>query len=112
MQERIVFSFGEDEYLPIITATGHGLKEKNVFICNSELLVNIKNYYVTHKKIIEKEMHIFLTYGNKNLIRGFLYFNGKECEIIDHRKYESLQIGEFCYGNINVIRLSENPFSE
>ena len=76
MKQKIVISFDKDEHLPILIDFAHNLKEENIFLCDSELLVNMPNYNVIHKKILinENEMHIFLTNSARNFIRGFLYF--------------------------------------
>jgi hypothetical protein len=111
----IVLTWEKDEYVPIFMATGHNLKEANRFFCDTQVaLLNNPNFFMIHKKVNkdDKKMDIFLTHGeNDVLIRGFLYYNNKEYKVLEHRSYDSLQIEQWCYGNISVIRLEENIFA-
>ena len=111
MKQRIVLSWEEDENLPTFIDIGHNLKPANLFLCESELLMNIADYYIIHKRFMhgEKAINIFVTHSDKKLVRGFLYCNNKEYVINEHKTYASLQIGDWCYDNIAVVRLSENP---
>jgi hypothetical protein len=111
IKQKIVISFGEDEYLPLLVSVGHNLKPENTYTSIGNLIVNTKDYYVIHKRVTKGEnvMDMILTHSENGFIRGFLYYDNKEFAISDHRTYVSLQIGEFCYDNISVIRMSENP---
>ena len=66
-----------------------------------------------HKKFMkgEKRVDLFLTHVEDKFVRGFLYYDNKEIPILDHRTYYSLQIEEFAYDNIAVVRLREDPFA-
>jgi hypothetical protein len=113
MKQTLVLSWEQDESLPTFVDIGHNLKPENLFVCESELLMNMTDYYVIHKKLMhgEKDIDIFVTHSNKKLIRGFLYCNNKEYVINEHKTYSSLQIGKWSYDNIAVARLSENPLA-
>lgn len=112
VMQRVVLSFDEDEYLPEFVSIGHNLKDENIYISDVEVLLNMPNYYIIQKKITlnDKLVEIYLTHSKNTFIRGFLYYNDKEFEVKDHKTYRSLQVGEFAYDNISVLRLSENPF--
>jgi hypothetical protein len=112
MKQRLVISYDKDEFLPILVNVGHNLKPENLYISDVELLLDMQDYYIIHKKVVnnEKSFYIFLTHS-ENFIRGFLYYNNKEFIVNDHRTYSSLQIGDYSYDNISIVRLEENPFT-
>lgn len=114
VQQRIILSFGEDEYLPILITIGHNLKEENMYMADIEMILNMPNYYIFSKKFLYKDLkvNIFLTHSDQDFIRGFLYYNNKEIPVLDHRTYASLQLGQYAYDNISVLKLPENPFLE
>jgi len=111
IQQRVVLSFDEDEFLPVLVSIGHNLKPENMYSSVGNLIINMKDYYVIHRRVTKGEsvMDMVLTHSENGFIRGFLYYDNKEFIISDHRTYATLQIGEFCYDNICVVRLSENP---
>ena len=113
-QHRVIISFGEDEWLPVLVDIGHNLKHENTFLCESEMVMDNPDHYILHTVFMrnEKRCDIIITYSDKTLIRGFLYYNNKEFVVNDSRTYASLQVGEWCYDNITVVRLLENPFLE
>ena len=107
--QRVVLVFEKDEYMPIVLAIGHNLKEKNIYICESNVILHTENNYIIHKKC--DKFDIFLTYCKENLLRGFLYTKNSETEVLIASTFLSLQIEQFCYDNICVIKLSGDPFS-
>jgi hypothetical protein len=113
-QQRVTLSFDEDENLPTFVAFGHNLKQKNTYTADIDIILNMPNYYIIQRKFLyeEKEVSIFLTHCEKEFVRGFLYYDNKEFAVLEHRTYSTLQIEDFCYDNISVIRLSENPFQK
>ena len=114
MLQRVVLSWGNDEHLPVLLDIGHNLKEENLYDCESNLLMNSEDYFIIQRQFLhnDKEVNMFLTHYKDRLSRGFLYYNNKEFNVIDHKTYCTLQIGKFCYDNINVVRLNQNPFDE
>jgi hypothetical protein len=117
-QTRLVFSFDKDEIMPTFLGWGHGLKEENMCFwetisCEKTEDSTIKEYT---KKALYKdaEVYIFLKFIEKNgydtLEKGVAKVGDKECVIIDLRSYYSLQIGQYCYDNISVIKLPYNIF--
>ena len=117
-QSRVIFSFDNDEIMPLVLGWGHGLKHENM--CFWETISCEKRQDGGIKECVKKALYknalvdIFLTFVVKNgydiLERGIVKVNNKECNIIDCRSYYSLQIGEYCYDNICVIRLPCNIF--
>ena len=108
-QQNVVLTFDPDEYIPVICAVGHNLKEKNLYKCTSTLLLNSTDYRIVHKKC--EKFDVFLTYFKNNLIRGFLYTDFGEFNVLMISTFASLQIENFCYDNIAVIKLTDNPFN-
>ena len=118
MKHRIIFSYQDDESLPLLVSipNHHKLKQKNIFMTDSSNTVNNGKHMIVHKRIgygedeienqIGKKIDIFLTYTNdEGFLRGFLYINDKEYHVLDYKKYNSLQVENFCYDNIEVLRL-------
>uniref|UniRef100_A0A6C0F686 Uncharacterized protein n=1 Tax=viral metagenome TaxID=1070528 RepID=A0A6C0F686_9ZZZZ len=107
---RLLLSYGNDEYLPVLLGYGHNLKEEN--ICEGEL-TELEKYDLTTKYKIQsvyksKELNIFLTYSKKELIDCHIMLDDVKIPIIDYRRYCSLQIGKFCYDDIHVFRLNNS----
>jgi len=112
MRQRIILSYGEDEWLPVISQIGCNLKEKNLFFLEYINTVQNGDFKIVHSKLYKdendaKKMDTFVTYSDKDFVRGVLYMDGKEYKIIRYNVYMSLQIENFCYDNITAIRLSE-----
>jgi len=115
----IVLSWDPEESVPPITGCFHGLKSKNLFPCVSTILFSNENYTIVKKtgKLNNAELDIILTnyisketpHKNK-LVRGYLYVNKKEHEIKSAYVYSSLQIGELCSDNIQIVQLGTNIF--
>ena len=114
MLQRVVLSWGDNEFLPILLNIGHNLKEENLYNCESNLIMSSQDYFMIHRTFLYNNMQVnmFFTHYKEKFSRGFLYYNNKEFNIIDHRTYVSLQIGQYCYDNINIVRLSQSPFDE
>jgi hypothetical protein len=103
--------------LDSVTGCFHNLKSEHIFSCVSKILFSIENYVIVKKTgtINDLELDIILTYYISNetprkFIRGYLYINEKEYEIKSVCMYRSLQIGEWCYDNIQVIQLNHDIF--
>lgn len=112
VKQRVVLSFDQDEYLPIFISLGHNLKDTNIYISDAAVLLNMPNYYIIQKKFTlnDRLVDMYLTHSENAFIRGFFYYNNKEFNVQDHKTYQSLQIEDFAYDNISVVRLLENPF--
>jgi len=117
-QSRVVFSFDKDEILPTFLGWGHGLKEENMCLwetiyCEKKQDGKIKECI---KKALYKNIHIdiFLTFvvndKCETFEKGIIKFANKEYNIIDCRSYYSLQIENWCYDGISVIKLPYNIF--
>jgi hypothetical protein len=115
----LVLSYEKDEYMPILLGLTHNLKCKNIFNCKSKIESN-DGYIMVVKKtgIIEGyEVNICIKYNlfdeNPAFVSGTLTTNNnKEFPINASWAYQSLQIENWCYDNIQVIRLDKNPFEE
>ena len=110
MWRRVVICYDDDEYLPLFTSFAHNLKETNVFCCEFEE-TSQNNNDTTYRASFyknddsEKIMEMFTTYSNKQFVEGSLKIRGNEYNILDYKKYVSLQIDKYCYDNIIGIRL-------
>lgn len=115
----IVLIWKSGESIPPVTGCFHGLKSKNVFSCSSKILFANENYKIVKKTGILKdlEIDIILTHyvpkenlNESKLVRGYVYINKKEYEIKSECMYCSLQIGEWCYDNIQIVQLNSYIF--
>jgi hypothetical protein len=115
----IVLSWDPEESVPPATGCFHGLKSENIFSCESKLLYSIENYKIIKKTgtLNDLKLDIILTYyiskenpHENKLLRGYLYVNKKEYEIKSSYTYCSLQIGKWCYDNIQIVKLDVNIF--
>ena len=109
---RVLFSYGSDEYLPVLLGYGHNLKEEN--LCKGEL-IELESDETNKKYKIEtqcknKNAEIFLTYTNEKLVDCHVKLEDSKLPIRDYRRYWSLQIGEYCYDDVHVFRLENNIF--
>ena len=55
VRHRIVFSYEEDEHMPVLLGWSHGLKEKNLFMCRSSIVSENEDDLIV-KKTINKEI--------------------------------------------------------
>jgi len=109
---RVVFSYGDDEHMPVLIGYGHNLKEEN--LCKGELTQiekdNISSKYKIHSHCKGKEINIFLTYSKKELTDCHIMLDDVKIPVKDYRLYWSLQIGQFCYDDVHVFRLNNSIF--
>jgi hypothetical protein len=118
MTQRLVFSYAENEYLPLFTSIGHNLKEENLCNCIINTILQNELYKIIHIKTNHKnkEIELNITFRKDdnyyNFIRGFLYVDNKEISITDYKCYQSMQIKKYCYDNLNAVRLPNNIFGE
>lgn len=116
MIRRIVFSYAENEYLPIFTSVGHNFKEENLCDCTIDIIIHNESYKIIHIKTNHKNKEIELNITLKAddnyyyFTRGFLYVDNREISITDYKCYESLQIEKYCYDKITVVKLPNNIF--
>lgn len=107
---KLLFSFGEDEYLPTLLGYGHNLKMEN--LCEGKLLQLEKNDVHSKYKIEtlykDKEVTIFLTYFAHDLTDCHLMLDNVKIPVKNYKSYQSLQIGNFCCDNVHVFRLHDS----
>lgn len=112
----LVFSYGEDEHVPIYTCFGSKLKTKNVCRSLSSVIEKNETVQVVEKKTLfnEKEIIVRVRYNIENgyydFLDGTLIMNEREHPVLLCRSFYSLQIEEWCYDNIDVVRVSDNIF--
>ena len=127
-EQWLVFSYDSNESIPIIIGYGHELKHENLVKCTSKLSCKTDSFFVVKKTMDFKNKHIemYLTYslvtpkqeeenGEKSqygFSRGVIYIDNKTYNIKFYGQYNSLQIGEWCYDNIGVVKLESNIFAE
>jgi hypothetical protein len=121
----LVFSYGDDEYIPTFLGYGHGLKSENLVKCSSKLSCKSDNFYVLQKKMDIKNKHIemYLTFSlvtpedeeeksYYNFTRGVIYIDRKSYNIKNYTVYNSLQVENWCYDYIAVVKLESNIFED
>ena len=107
---RVLFSYGEDEHLPILIGYGHNLKKDNLTIgevMDLESGDNTQNCIIK-TKYKKNDTNIYLSFANNMVSNMYMTINNKKNDIIDYKRYVSLQIGEYCYDNIHAFRIPEN----
>jgi len=128
LEHWLVFSYDPDEIIPTFLGYGHGLKCDNLVKCTSKISCKTDTFFVVKKNMDIKNKHIeiYLTYslvsskeGEENdenpqygFSRGVLYIDKKSYNIKFYGQYNSLQLGEWCYDNIGVVKLDSNIFAE
>ena len=107
VRHRIVFSYEQDEHMPVLLGWSHGLKEKNLFMCSSLIVSENEDDLIIKKTITKENIDIIMTmlYRNNRFYSGKILYNNEEFEIKYINMYYSLQIGSYCYDNIGVIKL-------
>jgi len=116
--QSVVFSYGENEYLPLICTIGHNLKEENVCVAEviEEKIDELTRTLKMRARIKNKNIEIFSKYQNDGTFwkfsEGFLDLGKKKIPINNYRRYASLQIDGWCYDNIDGIRLQCNLFDD
>jgi hypothetical protein len=113
----IVFSYEKDEHIPVLLGYGHNLKNENLCYCKQEI-VSQSDFGFTVKKsanIFNKDVEVVIEYdivdGNERYRSGAVCIDNIAYEIDFYGYYNSLQIGEWCYDRIGVVKLSANPFT-
>jgi hypothetical protein len=113
----IVFSYEKDEYIPVLLGYGHNLKNENLCYCNSEVVSRSDSGFSLKKTaiIFNKELEVVIEYdiveGKERYRSGAVYLDNIAYQIDFYSYYNSLQIGEWCYDRIGVVKLSTNPFT-
>jgi len=112
----LVFSYGKDEHVPIFSCVGSNLKTRNVCKCETQLVDNTDPLMIVSKKTTMdgKEINMKIIYNYTDdcarFKEGTLSIDGKEYPISMCATFSSLQIEEWCYDNIDVVRLPDNIF--
>lgn len=115
-KHHIVFSYGDDEHMPVLLSFSHNLKPQNVALCDSSLVYHGPVYFILKKttSLFDMDITLLLTFSyfnnKESFMRGFAYIHDKEYPISICNNYSSLQIGEYAYDNILLIRLESNIF--
>ena len=106
---KVLFSFGDDEYLPALLGYGHNLKIEN--LCQGKLMQLEKNNATLKYKIEtlykDKEVAIFLTYSASELTDCHIMLDNSIISVKDYKSYQSLQIEQICCDNVHVVRLHD-----
>jgi hypothetical protein len=115
-QHRIVFCYNNENF-PILFGFGHGLKLKNTFSCESNLLKTDNNEKILNKEGIFNTKHIFieikLILNSDNFYEfkdGYIKIDNKKYTIKKYVVFSSLQIENYCFDNIGVLQLETNIF--
>ena len=107
----IVFCYDKNEYVPVLCGFGHGLKLKNLVICESESIKHNSNKIINKKGSFNNEEFIIIINFKLNSDNYYVFENGtikinkKEFNIKKYVQFSSLQIENWCYDNIGVLEL-------
>lgn len=113
----IVFSYEKDEHIPVLLGYGHNLKNENLCYCNSEVVSRNDSGFSVKKTatLFNKEVEVVIDFesinGRERVKSGSVNVDNIAYEIDFYGYYNSLQIGEWCYDRIGVVKLSMNPFA-
>lgn len=115
-ERHLVFSYGDDEHVPIYTCLGSKLKTKNVCKSISTVVETTESFRVVEKKtkFNNKEIIVRIKYNIENdycdFSNGTIQINKLEYPVILCKTFSSLQIEDWCYDNIDVVRVPSNIF--
>ena len=107
----IIFSY-DDDIMPLLLGYSINLKSNNVYRCSSNKIFETETIKIFQMNTIHKHKNIdiFITYFDNTFLRGMVYCNGTEYNIVNYNNYASLQIENDCYDNISYIKLPCNIF--
>jgi hypothetical protein len=112
----VILSFEKDEHIPILLGYSHNLKNKNLAFYDSSIVYRSDSHLIFKLEgaINNKKITIVYTLsylnGCEQFLRGFLYVNDKEYLISSVNAYCSLQIEEYCYDNITLVKIADETF--
>jgi hypothetical protein len=111
----IVISYEKDEYMPLFLGYSHNLKEKNLAYYDHEKIGDA--VYRKSATLGGKSIVLTLTYDG-NFVQGTIAVcplegggPAREHSISNVCTYNSLQIGEYCYDNISVVKIVDETFT-
>jgi hypothetical protein len=85
-----------------------------IYLCKYNYINISNNFFMAHIYIESLNIHMYVTYEKSDsldaFVRGFLYKDNKEYEILSYCRYVSLQIGNYGYDNISTCKLPNNIF--
>lgn len=82
------------------------INEQNIFLCESEKIHDNDNFYIVKKTIKNININIFITYSKIfGFVRGYVYKDNKEYEILDYTILSSIQLGNFAYDNVGLCKI-------
>jgi hypothetical protein len=76
--------------------------------CISKIMYDDNEHCIINKKINNENIDLYITYKREsesndwNFVRGFLYKNNEEFQIISFNIYNSMQVGINCYDKIAI----------
>jgi len=113
----LVFSYGDDEFMPVLLGYSHNLKEKNLTQCTFRILSEDDQTLVVQRsgKLFEKDVELKVTLektgnGYDRFCSGLMTMDNKDFVVQNYATYSSLQIGNYCYDRIAVVRLKDGCF--
>ena len=82
------------------------INEQNIFSCESEKIYDNNNFYIVKKTIKNININIFITYSKiSGFVRGHVYKDNKEYEILNYIVLSSIQLGNFAYDNVGLCKI-------
>ena len=90
-------------------------ESNQIHLCKYNYTDITKKIFMCHVYIESLCIHMYITYEKKDgldyFVRGFLYKDDVEYEILDYCRYVSLQIGMNGYDNIATCKLAISIFN-
>jgi hypothetical protein len=83
-------------------------KPENIYNCKSKITFENDSYLIINVQIFLDDgtiNNLFLTYINEDFLRGYLYKNNQEYEVLFYGRYSELTIDNNVYNNIATCKL-------
>ena len=115
-KQYIILSYEKDEHIPFLLGYSHNLKEKNLALYNSSVVYRSESIVTIQKTGMIQDKNISITFtlshvnGQEEFVDGKICVNDKIYPIVSVYTYNSLQIENYCYDNIMLVKINDAVF--
>jgi len=115
-KQYIVLSYDKDEHIPFLLGYSHNLKEKNLALYNSSVIFRNESIVTIQKTGMIQDKDISITFtlshvnGQEEFVSGNISVNDKLYTISGVYTYNGLQIEQYCYDNIMLVKINDSAF--